>query len=168
MSDQTWLCFYTEILLISRWTKQKIYLITCSFFCLFQGRELSASTPGGEEEYFRLHINQYNSVETITCRSRKVTKGYLLSSNPFPLADAFWLNSADTFWKHWQKKTLLMINNFSFSHKLKSFVYIKLTYYLLITFSSYLNPIFQCTSSLAWCNVVISVICVMYISMCLV
>ena len=39
---------------------------------LFQGREITTGHPGGEREYFRLHLNQYNNVETITCLSKKV------------------------------------------------------------------------------------------------
>lgn len=35
------------------------------------GREIITGTAGGDPEYFRLHINQYNNVETITCLSRK-------------------------------------------------------------------------------------------------
>lgn len=30
-------------------------------------------TPGGEPEYFRIHINQYNNVETITCLAKQVS-----------------------------------------------------------------------------------------------
>ncbi|KAK2147285.1 hypothetical protein LSH36_561g01011 [Paralvinella palmiformis] len=41
------------------------------------GKELTTGTPGGDVEYFRLHINQYSSVETITCFSRK----------PFPISN---------------------------------------------------------------------------------
>ena len=29
---------------------------------------------GPDANYFRLHVNQYNTVETITCLSRKVTQ----------------------------------------------------------------------------------------------
>ncbi|CAH1791581.1 unnamed protein product [Owenia fusiformis] len=36
------------------------------------GRELITGTPGGSPEYFRLHVNQYKMVETITCLSKKV------------------------------------------------------------------------------------------------
>ena len=39
---------------------------------LLQGRELITGKPGDEKEYFRLHINQYNTIETITCLSKKV------------------------------------------------------------------------------------------------
>lgn len=35
------------------------------------GRELITGTPGGNPEFFRLHVNQYNTVETITCLSKK-------------------------------------------------------------------------------------------------
>jgi len=35
------------------------------------GRELITGKPGDEKEYFRLHINQYNTIETITCLSKK-------------------------------------------------------------------------------------------------
>ncbi|KAL4238233.1 Cilia and flagella associated protein 61 [Mactra antiquata] len=34
------------------------------------GKEIFTGTPGGEKEYFRLHINQYNNIETITCISK--------------------------------------------------------------------------------------------------
>ncbi|XP_053397247.1 cilia- and flagella-associated protein 61-like [Mercenaria mercenaria] len=35
------------------------------------GKELVTGSPGGETEYFKLHINQYNNVETITCLAKQ-------------------------------------------------------------------------------------------------
>jgi len=35
------------------------------------GKELCTGKPGGAQDYFRLHINQYKSVETITCFAQK-------------------------------------------------------------------------------------------------
>lgn len=35
------------------------------------GRELVTGEPGGKQDYMRLHINRYKSVETITCLARK-------------------------------------------------------------------------------------------------
>ncbi|XP_052767765.1 cilia- and flagella-associated protein 61-like [Mya arenaria] len=35
------------------------------------GRELVTGTPGGEMEYFRLHVNQYKNIESITCLSKQ-------------------------------------------------------------------------------------------------
>ena len=40
-----------------------------------QGRVFVTGSPGDETlGYFRLHFNQYNSVETITCISKQVSK----------------------------------------------------------------------------------------------
>ncbi|XP_074649430.1 cilia- and flagella-associated protein 61-like [Tubulanus polymorphus] len=42
------------------------------------GKEIITGTPGGEPEFFRLHINQYQMVETITCLSKqKISKNLL-------------------------------------------------------------------------------------------
>jgi len=30
-------------------------------------------SPDGSPEYFRIHVNQYNNVETITCLSKSVS-----------------------------------------------------------------------------------------------
>ncbi|KAJ8309536.1 hypothetical protein KUTeg_014410 [Tegillarca granosa] len=36
------------------------------------GKVFTTGEPGGDVEYFRVHINQYNTIETITCLSKKV------------------------------------------------------------------------------------------------
>lgn len=35
------------------------------------GKEYLTGSPGGKPEYFRIHINQYNNVETLTCLSKQ-------------------------------------------------------------------------------------------------
>ena len=45
-------------------------------FLFLQGRELvtgGAPNPDEEVNYFRLHVNQHQSVETITCYTRQVS-----------------------------------------------------------------------------------------------
>lgn len=35
------------------------------------GKEYLTGSPGGKPDYFRIHINQYNNVETLTCLSKQ-------------------------------------------------------------------------------------------------
>ena len=37
---------------------------------------LITGKPGGDIDYFRLHINQYNTIQTITCLSKRVNEHY--------------------------------------------------------------------------------------------
>ena len=42
-------------------------------FYLNQGHVLTTGAPGDKEKgYFRLHVNEYNNIETITCLSKQV------------------------------------------------------------------------------------------------
>lgn len=51
----------------------KFILFILITFCLKQGHVLTTGAPGDEEKgYFRLHINEYNNIETITCLCKQV------------------------------------------------------------------------------------------------
>ena len=50
-----------------------ILFFILTLFCLNQGHVLTTGAPGDEEKgYFRLHINEYNNIETITCVCKQV------------------------------------------------------------------------------------------------
>ena len=40
--------------------------------CVLQTRELVTGSAASERGYFRLHLNQYMAVETVTCLSKEV------------------------------------------------------------------------------------------------
>ena len=44
-----------------------------NWYMFWQGKEFVTGSPGGAPEYFRIHINQYNNVETLTCLSKQVS-----------------------------------------------------------------------------------------------